>query len=100
MLQHGDVILKSVIIPNNLKSVETKKIVLAEGEVTGHAHVITDIAKVDLFKNAGKTFIKVKSPVELKHEEHKTIVIQPGSYEIDQVKEYDPWADEIRNVKD
>ena len=46
--------------------------------------------KVDYFKNAGKTYINVKEPVELKHEEHKTIIVQPGSYEIDQVKEYDP----------
>ena len=42
----------------------------------------------------------VKQPVKVKHEEHKSFTIMPGSYEIDRVKEFDPWEEEIRRVQD
>jgi hypothetical protein len=102
ILQHGDVILKRIDkIPESMKKIAPKgNIILAEGEVTGHAHRIKEINKAELFENNGLFMLKVNDPVDLVHEEHKTITIQPGSYEIDRVKEYDPFEEEIRRVQD
>lgn len=102
ILQHGDVVLKRIDnIPGKAKKAKTAgDIILAEGEVTGHAHRIKDIDKAELFINNGLYMLQVNEPVDLVHEEHKTITIQPGNYEIDRVKEYDPFEEEIKRVQD
>ena len=100
IIQHGDVLLRSIEKMNSLKPVTCTRIVLAEGEVTGHAHVITDVKNVNFYENDGKKYIDVLAPANLTHEEHNTLVIPVGYYEIDQVKEYDPFEEEIRKVRD
>ena len=102
IIQHGDVILKRIEeIPQGTKKMIVRdSIILAEGETTGHAHRIKETNKAELFENDGLFMLKVNEPVDLVHEEHKTITIQPGSYEIDRVKEYDPFEEEIRRVHD
>jgi len=100
--QHGDVILKRIEnIPQGIKKESiNNRIVLADGENTGHAHAISETKKAELFKDGSIIYLKVDQPVKLKHEEHKTIIIEPGNYEIDRVKEYDPFEKEIRRVPD
>ena len=75
------------------------RVVLAYGEVTGHAHAIYG-AQVLMFRDdaLARTFLTVKEKAELVHEEHDTIVIEPGDYEIIHQREYRP--EEIRRVAD
>ena len=102
IIQHGDVLLKTVKdIPKNVKCIKSKnRVVIMDGEVTGHAHAIYTPEKVDYLENNGLFYLRVNEPVELKHEEHKTITINPGYYKIDRVKEYNPFEQEIREVQD
>lgn len=105
MFRQGDVMVRSVAkIPNNAQTVENQgRIVLAHGEVTGHAHAI-DVAEAveyTMAEAAGavRRFLKVfEGGARLKHEEHATIPLPPGLYEIVQQREYSP--EEIRNVAD
>lgn len=98
LYQQGDVLIKKIKhIPQEAN--QRKDLVLAHGE-SGHIHQILDKNKASLLEYGGITYLKVTSPVELVHEEHKMLIIQPGSYEIDQVKEYDPFEEEIRRVDD
>jgi hypothetical protein len=100
--EHGDVILKKVEeIPKTAKTVKCKTaIVLAEGETTGHAHRILDLAGAEMKQVNGKMFLHLEQPKMLVHEEHGKLRIEPGDYEIDRVKEYNPFEDEIRRVQD
>lgn len=116
IFQQGDVILKKIkSIPsgNYEKSLDP---IMQHGE-HGHFHTLvrkplaflheaTAIGEVsclqwEIFKEKnGMRYLKINEPTDLSHEEHKTIHIPPGEYEINIVKEYDHWAEEARNVID
>lgn len=106
LYRQGDVLIRQVkVLPNNATPVDNKKlgrIVLAYGEVTGHAHAIAlDEAVEYTMERAGEAvrrFLSVLTGASVKHEEHATIPLPPGVYEIVQQREYTPEA--IRNVAD
>ena len=103
--RQGDVLVRQVAqLPKDAQPVEnTVRIVLAHGEVTGHAHAI-DVAEAQEFtlKDAAgvvRRFLKVfERGANVRHEEHATIPLPAGIYEITQQREYSPEA--IRNVAD
>lgn len=68
--------------------------VLADGELTGHQHAISS-AEADLFAVTalrealpGDMVLKAKKRVQLRHEEHSTIVITPGTHIVRRQREY------------
>jgi hypothetical protein len=67
------------------------RIVLAEGEATGHAHVIEseDVALISA-REAEELYLLVygDAPVALTHEEHDTLDILPGVYRVVRQREY------------
>ncbi|HLD91473.1 MAG TPA: hypothetical protein VI911_10795 [Patescibacteria group bacterium] len=72
--------------------------VLAEGEVTGHAHVID--AEVEVFEDKDQRFFNLKESATIVHEEHKPITIPEGNYASGKVMEYDHFAEEAKQVTD
>jgi len=102
LYQQGDVLLERVeSIPETKKAV--KKIngrhILAEGEVTGHAHAVVD-AGVKLFEAGTEKFLSASEDFTVVHEEHKNITLPKGDYKIRIVKEYDHFEEEAREVRD
>lgn len=104
MYRQGDVLLIPVkIIPKAAEPVarEGGRVVLAHGEVTGHAHAIKD-KRAALFRDPklAAIFMRVSgdAPVALEHDEHTKIMIPPGSYQVVRQREYTP--SEIRQVAD
>jgi hypothetical protein len=76
-----------------------EKPVLADGEVTGHAHVLD--SSVDVFElDNGLREFSLETPATIKHEEHKPIVLPEGDYVSGKVLEYDHFAEEARVVRD
>lgn len=84
-----------------------ERLVLAHGEATGHAHVIharpsqarlrRKEAVTDRWRGTvepERTFLEVLSPtgVALVHDEHSTITLPQGEYEVTRQREYDPEA--------
>jgi len=98
--QQGDVIVRKVeTLPLNLKPLNHR--ILAEGEVTGHCHQIVEKELSDLYVDEkGNLFLHVEKPVTLKHNTHNPITIPTGDYAIDNVIEYDHFAEEARKVRD
>lgn len=93
--RHGDVLISKVV---EIKGKKLKHLVLAEGEVTGHAHRITE-GEAELYQSNGVLFLKVISEnAKLTHEEHKPIDLPKGNYEITIQREYEP--DGWRSVAD
>jgi len=98
--RQGDVLLlkiKDKLPADAIKQDNKKRVVLAYGEVTGHAHAVsTDYATMYTWN--GARLLEVKEGGKLVHEEHSTIPLEPGLYEVRQQREYHPEA--IRNVTD
>lgn len=104
MFRQGDVLIRQVnSIPPAAKEITRPgRVVLAYGEVTGHAHAIAEgqareFSMADA-EGAVRRFLSVASAASVKHEEHATVELPSGFYEIIQQREYSP--EDIRNVAD
>jgi hypothetical protein len=75
---------------------------IMEGKVTGHIHRVADadLEKCELFDSTEKLFLNVSadSGVSIIHEDHATLELPAGQYEVIRQREYSPEA--IRNVAD
>jgi len=131
--QQGDVLIRKLESPiteekedyngnivslkdRNTRWTQKKRTVIAEGEVTGHAHAFNNNNNPDvsitLFKAertwntrmAGSqtpNYIRIEGgDAVLTHEEHNALSIPPGEYEISQVREFDYLRGETRRVVD
>jgi len=93
MLRQGDVLLVAVdAIPSDAIEIRRgpRGVVLAEGEVTGHAHRIPSRSASLYRSESDARFMRVKAPVSLKHEEHTAVEIPPGNYRVTIHTEYVP----------
>ena len=73
--------------------------VLAEGEVTGHSHRFAVPAEAGLFRVGTSLYVDVLvDHAELIHQEHGTIRLPRGPYEVRIQREYTPKG--IRKVVD
>ena len=99
--QQGDVILKKITqLPEGNKKVISKgKMVLAEGEVTGHFHGIEE-DESELIQIGEKILLKLAKTATLRHQEHKPITLEPGLWEVGIVQEYDYFSKMVKKVVD
>lgn len=99
-IRHGDVFLKEVDIEPQ-KAKVTNKSILAEGEATGHHHVLTAPKIEDWLLNLHR-YVKVSTEAVLDHPEHGVVTVPanpPGkAWEVYIQRVYSPEA--IRNVAD
>ncbi len=98
--RQGDVLLVKVDkMPPDAVPVEPDgdRVVLAYGEVTGHAHALS-AAITTLYEHADGRFLVVEKPSALVHEEHAAIDLAPGVYRVIRQREYAPR--EVRFVAD
>lgn len=101
ILRQGDVLLVKVksLPKGSAENTDKGDIILAHGEVTGHAHRIkTPATKAKMWDANAERFLQVVEKVALTHEEHSTISIDPGIYRIAIQTEYSPA--ELRRVAD
>lgn len=101
--QQGDVIIEPAdAMPADAKKVQARPrgFVLADGEVTGHAHVIDKVADIEFVEKDGMFYIRNEKPVTVRHEEHKPVTIPAGIWRVRGVQEYDHFAEEARRVAD
>ena len=103
LIQQGDVLFKEVsklpagTVQDN--SVDSRGVVFAEGEVTGHYHG-TSTPGITMFRKGDVRFALVERPKEVTHQEHGAVTLDPGIYEIGIVREIDPFSEEINRVRD
>jgi coproporphyrinogen III oxidase len=63
--------------------------ILAEGEATGHAHVLI---KGTLFEKDGQLFFNSSKVTGVIHQEHAQIQLPAGAYKVIRQREYVPAA--------
>jgi hypothetical protein len=93
MYRQGDVLLMQIDeMPGSAQegTPDGDRIVLAYGEVTGHAHAVAaELARI--FVDKETRFLHVgDGGASLVHEEHATIALDPGVYRIVHQREYVP----------
>lgn len=99
--RQGDVGLRLVTrTPKGKKQdAENGRIILARGEATGHHHSVCAGKAGMTIEDDGVRLLSVgPEGVTLDHQEHATITLLPGTYEVIQQREYTP--EEIRSVVD
>ena len=115
LARQGDVLVRAVDAATNTKLQEiweagraklierdNGRVVLAYGEVTGHSHAFHS-PKVAMFmadRGLVGRYLKVDEAADLVHEEHDTITVPPGIYEVVRQREYDESAEQYRYVAD
>ena len=101
-IRQGDVLLFPVAkLPAGAKEVEVKgDVILAYGEVTGHAHRIkqTEKPSARVFDVGAERYIQLAEKVALTHEEHSAIFLDAGIYR--QVFQHEEKRAEIIRVAD
>lgn len=99
--QQGDVNLRrlSKMPDGEQKIISRKRLVLAEGEHTGHAHVI-ESDEAELIQIGERMLLRLSKPATVVHQEHKPIRLAPGIWEVGRVQEYDWFGQMQRQVID
>lgn len=93
--RQGDVLIAAIdSIPADVTPIKrsTRGVVLAEGEITGHAHRIPSRSASLYRSESDARYMRVtgSAPVALNHEEHSTVKIPPGNYRVTIHTEYVP----------
>jgi hypothetical protein len=92
--RQGDVLVVAVdAVPESARPVARSagRLVLAEGEATGHAHAITSPDAVLLHdEETNRRFLRLAAEAILGHEEHAPILLAAGTYEVRRQREYAP----------
>lgn len=100
MIRQGDVALVAVeAIPADAIGQprdDSGRVVLAYGEVTGHAHALHEPGVTMLRAANHDVFLRVLEPSNLVHEEHDRIAIPPGLYRVVRQRE---WSDDDESVQ-
>ena len=91
LFRQGDVLLIPIenIPPSAKREQPEERIVLAYGEVTGHAHAIKGELAVS-YRRGNERFLEVLNGANLVHEEHSAIALPAGAYRVVQQREYIP----------
>lgn len=99
--RQGDVLLVRVsALPGNAVEVKSdKRVILALGEVTGHAHAIEiKNDNVKLWDANAERFVQALEDVTLRHEEHGEVFLGRGIYR--QAFQAEDFGEEVRRVAD
>lgn len=75
-------------LPNSAKKITDG--ILAKGEVTGHAHRLADLEAAELYDLGEGTMLLIvgENGVSIQHEEHTTVSLPAGRYEVVIDREY------------
>lgn len=99
MYRQGDVLLVAAEIPEGTRLKKKARVRVAEGEVTGHAHMLEREEGATISVDVDAEFLRIMGANGLlTHEEHETIQVPPGEYRVVRQREYAP--EEIRRVAD
>ena len=95
-IRQGDLLFKKVM--DTPKNTEHKKLTIAEGEQTGHHHVL--LAETDSKILGDRTLFAVKGRAKLIHPEHDTIEFNSGTYVVLKEREFDYVDETLKEVRD
>ena len=93
----GDIVF--VPITSKVSGEKKKKVTVGWGEVTGHTHDV-HCDDMQVVKTEGGFILVLGSEGRVTHQEHKDIVLAPGTYIVKHEREKDWMQNVVRNVID
>ncbi len=96
-IRQGDILFEK-INEKEVKGKPVKELIIAQGEVTFHNHVLVAEAGSSIVGN--KTKFTVKGKAKLVHPEHDTIPFSSGTYIVSMEREYDYLEETMKQVQD
>lgn len=92
IVRQGDVLFVAVAeIPTDRDLSKCKRVLVAEGEATGHAHVLEPTKGCEILTDVDREFFRIVGASGLLvHDEHTTIELPPGDYKAVRQREYAP----------
>lgn len=87
MIRQGDLLFVRVDDAPDGETVKSR--VLAEGEATGHAHRLR-AGRGRVVQTAAMLYVLNRYRAYVDHEEHETVVLPPGAWEVRRQREYEP----------
>lgn len=91
MARQGDVLIERVAeIPAEAKAQADirGRVILAYGEVTGHAHSLAATDAVRFGPSEDAFWLRVDKATDVTHQEHAAITLAPGNYRVRRQREY------------
>jgi len=71
---------------------------------SGHHHVLESKTDFNVIEDKDNLFLELFAPANLVHkkqqDKHRTLVVQPGKYQVKKKTEYNPWTQVISRVFD
>ena len=103
IFRHGDLLIREIFtIPNNAKPISTN--ILAEGEKTGHNHVLNGSHQiyetVEPVHEQKQKHFEAKQELKIEHPEHNTIIIPKGIYTVVHERHLNIFLDMVEEVVD
>lgn len=103
VVRQGDVVLFPVAEPPGIdkaRVVAEDRLVLAEGEVSGHHHVIEHPGARMVETEAHEIFVQImdEGVASVVHDEHPALVVEPGWWKL--IRQQEQVAGEWRQVRD
>lgn len=100
LIQQGDVLIERIASIPAGAVLQTGRIILAKGEVTGHCHEIEEQEGVQLYTLDEILYLVTTRETTVTHQEHSHVTVPPGAYQIRKVLEWDYTQHEARLVQD
>jgi hypothetical protein len=105
VILHGECMVFAAEIPMAAQTMKVSSdyLIVADSETTGNHHVIDRAKGVEFLEHEGRRFLRNSEPTQIRclhADRHDAIVIEPGTYEFGTQQEYDPFAQNLRNVRD
>lgn len=89
MIRQGDLLFVRVSkIAND--AIEDKGGIIARGEATGHTHKIRPGQQAALMIAAGIAYVNAVKECAIDHQEHDTVILPPGVWQVKRQREYIP----------
>ena len=85
LYRQGDVVLREIShLPEQAQATDER--VLAYGETTGHTHRLEGRGRV--WRQDTRLYLVLEQPSQVVHEDHRTVTVEPGLYEVIGQREY------------
>lgn len=96
----GDVLLTPISeLPDGVARSREKR-TIALGEATGHHHSFSRDVEIYTQEGDPRMWVVLEEEEMLTHQEHETIILEPGVYEYNGQTEPDPFTGMARRVRD
>ena len=79
---------------------KAKRIVLGEGEVAGHKHILESKSDISYQENSDSIDFQLKALGVLTHDEHAKMVFEAGQYRSYNQVEFNPFDQTVNRVFD